>query len=346
MNDTENINYPTPKQEYKVLVRCFTFNQSKYIEDALNCFSMQHTNFPFVCLVMDDASTDGEQEVIKAWMERECDMSMAEIIDIPTSVVIIVPHKNNASCTFAFYLLKQNLFKAYDEKIKHVTPWRMKCEYEAICEGDDFWIDPLKLQKQVDVMDENSNVYLSYTGFNNIDENNQVIFRSQYEGYMKRSKSGFLLPDLFKGNFILTCTTCFRLSMFKKDIFINANNCIDYSYFLCAASLGPIIYLSDRTTNYRLNSMGLTSTSRQQVRNIAMDAFVYYAILYISENTSNYKFKEDIKIKMEIIIKAFGLYCSHNGNGFLKKIFSIDKSLYLIFPLAFFVGIFRKVKLL
>lgn len=59
-----NINYPAPKQEYKVLVRCFIFNHSKYIEYTLNGFAMQQTNFPFVCLVIDDASTDGEQEVI------------------------------------------------------------------------------------------------------------------------------------------------------------------------------------------------------------------------------------------------------------------------------------------
>ena len=104
-----NIQYPGPQQEYKVLVRCFTYNQSKYIEDTLNGFAMQQTDFPFICLVMDDASTDGEQDVIKAWMEGECDMDKAEIIDIPTSVVIIVQHKINPSCTLAFYLLKQNL---------------------------------------------------------------------------------------------------------------------------------------------------------------------------------------------------------------------------------------------
>ena len=109
MKKIDNINYPAPKQEYKVLVRCFTFNQSKYIEETLNGFAMQQTNFPFACLVMDDASTDGEQEVIKAWIERECDMSRAETIEISTSTVIVVPHKTNASCTFALYLLKQNL---------------------------------------------------------------------------------------------------------------------------------------------------------------------------------------------------------------------------------------------
>lgn len=64
-------NYPYPERNYTVLVKCFTFNQSKYIKDALNGFVMQQTTFPFVCLVMDDASTDGEPKVIKSWMKLE-----------------------------------------------------------------------------------------------------------------------------------------------------------------------------------------------------------------------------------------------------------------------------------
>lgn len=150
----ENIQYPAPEHEYKVLVRCATFNQSKYIEDALNGFAIQQTNFPFVCLVMDDASTDGEQDVIREWMKRECDMNKAETIVIPTSLVIIVPHKTNISCTFVFYLLKQNLYGTGKKKY-YSNPWREKCKYEAICEGDDYWIDPLKLQKQVDFLEVN-----------------------------------------------------------------------------------------------------------------------------------------------------------------------------------------------
>ena len=85
----EKKDYPIIQQDFKVLIRCFTYNQCKYIEDALNGFAMQKTNFPFVCLVMDDASTDGEQDVIKAWMERECDMRKAEKLDISTAIVII-----------------------------------------------------------------------------------------------------------------------------------------------------------------------------------------------------------------------------------------------------------------
>lgn len=88
----------SPQKDYKVFVRCNTFNQSKYIEDALNGFAMQQTNFPFVCLVMDDCSTDGEQEVIMSWMERECDLEKAEYLEIELSNVILVPHKSNGNC--------------------------------------------------------------------------------------------------------------------------------------------------------------------------------------------------------------------------------------------------------
>lgn len=85
MKKIENVDYPSPIQNYKVLVSCFTYNQSKYIEDALNGFVMQQTTFPFVRLVMDDASTDGEQDIIKVWMERECDMSKAVTIEYLTT---------------------------------------------------------------------------------------------------------------------------------------------------------------------------------------------------------------------------------------------------------------------
>lgn len=142
-----------PKVDYKVLVRCFTYNQSKYIEDALNGFAMQQTDFPFVCLVMDDCSTDGEQNVIRAWMERECDMGKAENLEIEKSFVTLIPHKSNLNCLFAFYFLKQNLYGTGDKKMCMVTPWRERCEYEALCEGDDYWVDERKLQMQAEFLD-------------------------------------------------------------------------------------------------------------------------------------------------------------------------------------------------
>lgn len=138
---------------YKVLVRCYTYNHGQYIQDALNGFAMQQTNFSFVCLVMDDYSTDGEQEVIKAYLDRECDMTRAEFFEDDTTTMTLVPHRTNVNCTFAVYFLKKNLYGIKGAKKVYVNPWREHCEYEALCEGDDYWIDPLKLQKQVDFLE-------------------------------------------------------------------------------------------------------------------------------------------------------------------------------------------------
>ena len=248
--DINNIYYPAPKQEYKVLVRCFTFNHSNYIEDALNGFAMQQTNFPFACLVMDDASTDGEQEVIKAWLERECDMERAETIDIPTSVVIIVPHKTNTSCTFAFYLLKQNLYKAKEEKMRHVTPWREKCEYEAMCEGDDYWIDPMKLQKQVDVMDSNDQIGLCYTHAKIFNQNSKsfepILAGKKFEG----------MRQILSENPIVTLTTIYRTKVLNKyqiviNPYLRSWKMGDYPLWLFIYEYKDIYFMDDITGVYR-----------------------------------------------------------------------------------------------
>ena len=144
---------PTPQKDYyKVYVRSITYNQSQYIEDCLNGVAMQKTGFPFIHHVIDDCSTDGEQEVIKAWMERECDMNNAEYYDNDISTITLAKHKSNPSYTIAAYFLKRNLYREQAEKDKLYSLWREICPYEAICEGDDYWISSEKLQHQIDFL--------------------------------------------------------------------------------------------------------------------------------------------------------------------------------------------------
>lgn len=264
MKNIENVNYPAPKQEYKVLVRCITYNQKRYIEDALNGFAMQQTNFPFVCLVMDDASTDGEQEVIKKWMECECDMSRAETIDIPTSNVIIVPHKTNLFCTFAFYLLKQNLYEAKEKKILHVAPWRKKCEYEALCEGDDYWINSLKLQKQVEFLDANSeysmcfhNAMLHYEDGAMPDMLFSKIENKDYSGY-----------EMFQDWIVATASVVARKNVYESFIYNKAskNELFIYGdiiFFLSCANEGRVRGLKEVMSVYRKHNDSVTAVNKQ-----------------------------------------------------------------------------------
>lgn len=238
----------TPTKDYKVLVRCFTYNQSKYIEDALNGFAIQKTDFSFVCLVMDDASTDGEQEVIKAWMERECDLTQAENVEIEKSFIILVPHKTNSSCTFAFYFLKENLY-GKGTKMPLVNPWRERCEYEALCEGDDYWTDPYKLQVQYDYMRTHPDCSMCYT-----------MCKVYYEKQKKYGKNfggpNTTFEEFMRSNTVPTLTVMYRTNEvldYIKEIgpFGGGWPFSDYSAWLYYSQKGTICFMNRITGTYR-----------------------------------------------------------------------------------------------
>lgn len=254
MTNTENVLYPAPTHRYKVLVVCNTYNHSKYIEETLNGFAIQQTNFPFTCLVMDDASTDGEQEVLKGWMRRECDMSKSEVIDIATSEVIIVPHRTNTSCNFAFYLLKQNLY-GNPKKNDHVTPWRDACEYEAICEGDDYWIDPLKLQKQVDFLDNNPEYGMCFHNVRVVAEGCNL--RTDIYGHLQNKD--YTVAEFIETWTIPTCSVVYR-SYISQHIPHNDKFAVgDNVLFTTCAIYGKIRCINERMGCYRRNGGGWTN---------------------------------------------------------------------------------------
>lgn len=238
-----------PKKDYKVIVKTITFNQSKYIQDTLNGIAMQKTNFPFVNIVLEDNSTDGEQEIIRLWVERECDISLAEYYDIPTADLIIVPHKTNHNCTFAIYFHKENLYQQKEKREAQVNPWREKNEYEALCEGDDYWIDSLKLQKQVDFLEKHPEYGLIYTKTKVYNQNN-----NEFEDYtIGREANSF--DDLIKLNCIGTLTVCFRKELydrFHEEVKINPSwKMGDYPIWLFISLNSKIKFLNETTAVYR-----------------------------------------------------------------------------------------------
>lgn len=279
MSDMLNISYPAPSHEYKALVRCFTYNQGKYIADALHGFVIQQTNFPYVCLVMDDASTDGEQSIIKEWMEYNCDMSRVETIDLDTSVVFIVPHKTNLNCTFAFYLLKKNLHGT-DTKDMYVEPWRNNCKYEAICEGDDYWVYEHKLQQQIDLLDSEPEYGLCYT--------NGYIRKGAHitESLISEHPSGDIFFHLLKNNFILTCSVVIRTDIYnscRKLITSYKKNWLmgDYPLWLELSRSSKVAYFDKRTCVYRIldesASHSIDISKIDRFNRSAMDIQLFYA---------------------------------------------------------------------
>ena len=128
-----------------------TFNHAACIQDALNGFSMQKTDFPYVAVIVDDASTDGNQDVILDYYNKHLN---TEEKGVPWSKednyarYYFARHKENPNCFFAILLLKENQFRN-PIKGELMKEWQNASKYIALCEGDDYWTDPLKLEKQV-----------------------------------------------------------------------------------------------------------------------------------------------------------------------------------------------------
>lgn len=112
----------------KVSILCTAYNHEKYIADALESFVTQKTDFPFEVLVSDDASTDKTADIIRDYAARYPD--------------IIRP-----------FLFEENQYQQDISIYDNYFYPAMRGEYVALCEGDDYWIDPQKLQLQVDFLD-------------------------------------------------------------------------------------------------------------------------------------------------------------------------------------------------
>ena len=235
------IEYP----KYKVTVSCKTFNQAKYITDTMNGFTMQQTSFPFVCTIVDDASTDGEQKVIRKYVEDNLDFSEGSVSynkETDYAHITYAQHKTNKNCYFAVLYLKVNHYTQGKDKAPYLRDWVDDVEYMAICEGDDYWIDKDKLQKQVDVMDKNPQFAMCYSSVTYYYQNLKSFSHKTFGG---KSES---FIDLIKDNTIPTPTVLLRLSCldeYNKEI--NPQNKMwlmgDYPIWLFFAKKYQVKYL-------------------------------------------------------------------------------------------------------
>ena len=166
------------KYDWMVCVKCYTFNHAPYIVEAMNGFTMQETDFPFVCAIVDDFSNDGEQEVIKNYLEEHFDLEDKNIVkneDTDSYDFTFARHKTNRNCFFAVYLLRYNHYSIKKTKVRYLERWHKKAKYIAQCEGDDYWIHPKKLQKQTDYMESHNDVAMCTHAFATVTSSGRII---------------------------------------------------------------------------------------------------------------------------------------------------------------------------
>jgi glycosyltransferase involved in cell wall biosynthesis len=174
-----------------VSVICTVYNHENYLAQTLESFLYQITSFKFEIIVHDDASSDKSVQILKKYKEKYPDI-------------------------FNVIFQKEN---QYSKKEKNIWTDIMfplaKGKYIAICEGDDYWIDPFKLQKQVDVLEKNLDISLCFHNafIEHLDQPGKV---SSYP--INSIETIFKTKDLFsKRWFIPTASIIFRSDKLPKN---------------------------------------------------------------------------------------------------------------------------------
>lgn len=298
-----------------VAIQCITYNHEKYLMDALNGFMMQKTDFPFVAIVHEDASTDGTANVLREFAEK-----------YPNIILPIFEKENQ-------YSKKDGSLRRIIDKACEVTG----AKYIAICEGDDYWTDSLKLQKQVNFLKNHPDYGLCYSKAASLIQNSHKID----EVFGGNSES---FDQLIIRNVIPTLTVIIRSNIyyeFTKEIATNTHNWLmmDYPLWLFAAAKTKIKFLNIVTGIYRVVKDSASHSTDYLRQLIFVESNCKIRSFYSKQaKNKNYKLINEIELdelKAQLKIVLYKRGNSRNirnkiKNICLKKNISLSKKVKLL----------------
>jgi glycosyltransferase involved in cell wall biosynthesis len=213
-----------------VSVRIITYNHEKYIEKCLEGILMQRTLFPFEVIVGEHSSTDRTQEIVLAYQKK-----------YPDKIRVFITAREKSP-------------------MQNVLQVQQACQgkYQAYCEGDDYWIDPQKLQKQVDFMEAHPDVTLCFhNAF--VTRENMFDVRICFVGRMKEilDFDDVLLmsiptASLVGRSIVLNTLPDWRVKILNNDRLIR----------LWCAHHGPLGYINDVMSVYRKHAGGMINNMK------------------------------------------------------------------------------------
>jgi glycosyltransferase involved in cell wall biosynthesis len=210
-----------------VSIACITYNHVNFIKDAIEGFLIQRVTFPIEIIIHDDASTDNTAKVISEYAAR-----------FPQLIVPIYQAVNTYS-------------KGHDPFSEYVLP-RCKGKYIAVCEGDDYWTEPQKLQRQVEYLEANPECGLVHTGYLCLDQTRNV--------FLAADQMVINQGDAFRGllycNNISTPTVCFRKDLLEYVDFKSMSDqnftARDAPLWIELSRVCKFFYFPDVTCVYRI----------------------------------------------------------------------------------------------
>ncbi|WP_209389452.1 glycosyltransferase [Chryseobacterium sp. RR2-3-20] len=216
-----------------VSVAMLAYNHEDYIEKAIESALIQKTNFSIQIVIAEDHSTDNTRNIILDYQKK-----------YPKIIKLLLQNKNVGATQN-----NKDLFKALEGK------------YIAALEGDDYWIDENKIQKQVDILNANPNYSLCFTNAKVLNDDLIAINDKISNVESKTYKD----TDLLNQWLIPTASTLFINSFTEKDYEILSHPDIifgDIILFLVLANKGELIGLEDYTSVYRINNNSFTNKEK------------------------------------------------------------------------------------
>lgn len=247
-----------------VSIACITYNHEPYIRQCLDGFIMQQTNFDFEVVIHDDASTDGTNNVIAEYCSR-----------YPQLIRPIYQQKNKYKEGRGIY-------------VRFVFP-ECRGKYIAMCEGDDYWTDPFKLQKQVDFLETHKTYVLCGHRYHVL---SQSMLRSVSSAADMIDGTFNIMDFVTRQVFCSTLTIVFRRSAINYLELNRYQHVIDAVLFYHLLKQGDGYCMNDVMAVYRLHNNGVWSAASHE-RQMEID---FNSRLSLCRNEKSYEAALFLKI--------------------------------------------------
>ena len=273
------------KQEEPILVaiHCLVYNHEPYLRDCFEGFVMQKTNFRFVAIVHEDCSTDHSADIIREYEEKYPD--------------IIKPIYET-----------ENQWSKHDgslERIMNDAIAATGAKYIVMCEGDDYWTDPLKLQKQVDMLESDEQIGFCFT---------RLKIRNQMTGEIRdddmREDAKWDFESMLLAEPQITCTVIYRHDLYRsylEEIKPGTRRWLmgDTPLWLYLAAKGKVAYMPEITGVYRVLELSASHTGNLEKRiafnKSARDIRLFFCDKYFPD-------RKDWMIAVEDVYHRWNMY--------------------------------------
>jgi len=271
--------------EYLVDVIMPVYNHEKFLAQAIESIMAQQTTFNYRLIIGEDCSKDRSREIAKEYAAK-----------YPDKVFPQLHEKNLGASQNGAFLLNFASSK-----------------YIAICEGDDYWTDPTKLQQQVDFMEANPDFAFCFTTLDVIDDTG----KKHPDFFPKITKDVYGMEDVVNAAqlYVSMATILFRNVMPRPlPAFYVKYIIADNSILLLLSDKGKSKYLDINTAVYRLHGAGISKTNFFRENQYQM----FYSFFEEVNQYFNYKYDKLFRKRLHDTTKTLLTYCAQDLKGMAK----------------------------